>query len=119
MTSTSGVGKQQGKAFHHKDTVQMMAAAYSVCIHGDGSIPAGSCEKAAKAQWYAQNVGTVYGKLLITCPLNWKSSDKDGENIVRAAVNSNFFPLYEVEQGETNITYDPEAKKNRCRSATG
>ena len=29
MTSTSGVGKQQqGKAFHHKDTVQMMAAAH-------------------------------------------------------------------------------------------
>lgn len=28
-------------------------------------------------------------------------------------MNSNFFPLYEVEQGETNITYDPEAKKKQ------
>lgn len=29
------------------------------------------------------------------------------------AVNSCFFPLYEVEQGETTITYDPEAKNKR------
>ena len=55
----------------------------------------------------------VYGKLLITCPLNWKSEDKEGENIVRAAVDSCFFPLYEVERGETNITYNPEDKNKR------
>lgn len=115
MTSTSGVGKQQhGKTFHHKDTVQMMAAAHIPYVFtGTEAFPQDLVKKAAKAQWYAQNVGTVYGKLLITCPLNWKSSDKDGENIVRAAVNSNFFPLYEMEQGETNITYDPEAKKKQ------
>ncbi|WIV19797.1 thiamine pyrophosphate-dependent enzyme [Paenibacillus polygoni] len=115
MTSTSGVGKQQqGKHFHHKDTVQMMAAAHIPYVFtGTEAFPQDLVKKAAKAQWYAQNVGTVYGKLLITCPLNWKSSDKDGENIVRAAVNSCFFPLYEVEQGETNITYDPDAKKKR------
>ncbi|WP_205628703.1 hypothetical protein, partial [Acinetobacter baumannii] len=67
----------------------------------------------AKAQWYAQNVGMVYGKILIACPLNWKSADEQGETIVGAAVNSCFFPLYEVENGVTNITYDPEAKNKR------
>lgn len=30
---------------------------------------------------------------------------------MEAAVNCNFFPLYEVEQGETTITYNPETKK--------
>nr|WP_166244320.1 thiamine pyrophosphate-dependent enzyme [Paenibacillus turpanensis] len=115
MTSTSGVGKkQQGKAFHHKDTAQIMAATHIPYVFtATEAFPQDLVAKAAKAQWYAQNEGLVYGKMLITCPLNWKSEDRDGEKIVGAAVNSCFFPLYEVEHGQTNITYDPEAKNKR------
>jgi len=69
--------------------------------------------KAAKAQYYAQNEGMVYGKILITCPLNWLSEEKDGATIIENAVNSCFFPLYEVEQGVTSITYNPEEKNKR------
>jgi pyruvate ferredoxin oxidoreductase alpha subunit len=50
---------------------------------------------------------------LITCPLNWLSEDKDGSSIVEQAVNSCFFPLYEVENGVTTITYNPEEKGKR------
>ncbi|MBT2678334.1 pyruvate synthase [Bacillus sp. ISL-35] len=115
MTSTSNVGKaQKGKAFHHKDTAQIMASTNIPYVFtGTEAFPQDLLKKAAKAQWYAQNVGTVYGKLLITCPLNWKSEDRYGQTIVEAAVNSNFFPLYEVEEGVTNITYDPEAKNKK------
>jgi len=115
MTSTSNVGKaQKGKAFHHKDTAQIMASTNIPYVFtGTEAFPQDLVKKAAKAQWYAQNVGTVYGKLLITCPLNWKSEDRYGQTIVEAAVNSNFFPLYEVEEGITNITYDPEVKNKK------
>lgn len=115
MTSTTNVGKtQQGKAFHHKDTPQIMASTNIPYVFtGTEAFPQDLVKKAAKAQWYAQNVGTVYGKILITCPLNWKSEDRYGNTIMEAAVNCNFFPLYEVEQGETTITYDPEAKKKK------
>ena len=57
--------------------------------------------------------GNGLRKLLITCPLNWKSDDRYGTKVVEAAVNSNFFPLYEVEQGITTITYDPEARNKK------
>src|SRR5690606_32213405 len=70
-------------------------------------------KKAAKAQWYAQNEGLVYGKILITCPLNWLSEEKDGATIIEAAVDSCFFPLYEIEEGVTTITYNPESRKKR------
>ncbi len=115
MTSTTGVGKaQQGKAFHHKDTAQIMASTNIPYVFtGTEAFPQDLIKKAAKAQWYAQNVGTVYGKILITCPLNWKSEERYGETIMKAAVDSCFFPLYEIEQGETTITYDPEAKNKR------
>src|SRR5581483_6701363 len=54
------------------------------------------------------NEGTVYGKVLISCPLNWKTEDRAGVDILQAAVDCCFFPLYEVERGVTRITYDPE-----------
>ncbi len=45
--------------------------------------------------------------------MNWKSKDELGQTIVEAAVNSCFFPLYEVEHGITTVTYDPESKNKR------
>ncbi|TLS50247.1 pyruvate synthase [Paenibacillus antri] len=114
-TSTSNVGKHQGgKLFHHKDTAQIMAATNIPYVFtGSESQPQDLLRKAAKAQYYAQNEGMVYGKILITCPLNWLSEEKDGQTIIDNAVNSCFFPLYEIENGVTNITYNPEEKNKR------
>lgn len=115
MTSTSHVGPNAGgKTFHHKDTVQIMAGTHMPYVFtGVEAYTNDLVKKAAKAQWYAKNVGTVYGKLLITCPLNWLSADEKGTEIVKAAVDSCFFPLYEIERGITNITFDPEEKGKR------
>ncbi|WP_110933035.1 thiamine pyrophosphate-dependent enzyme [Paenibacillus bouchesdurhonensis] len=114
-TSTSNIGSvQKGKVFHHKDTAQIMAATNIPYVFtGSEAYPQDLVKKAAKAQWYAQNEGLVYGKILIACPLNWISPDDEGTNIVDAAVSSCFFPLYEVERGETMITYNPEEKGKR------
>jgi pyruvate ferredoxin oxidoreductase alpha subunit len=115
MTSTSGVGKaQKGKGYHHKDTPQIMASCNIPYVFtGSEAYPMDLIQKAAKAHYYAQNVGCVYGKILITCPLNWKTEDRLGQKIVKTAVDSCFFPLYEIENGVTNITYDPEAKGSK------
>ena len=114
-TSTSNVGKHQGgKLFHHKDTAQIMAATNIPYVFtGSEAHPQDLLRKAAKAQYYAQNEGMVYGKILITCPLNWLSEEKEGATIIENAVNSCFFPLYEIEHGVTNITYNPEEKNKR------
>lgn len=114
-TSTSHVGPaQQGKVFQHKDTAQIMAGTHIPYIFtGVESQPVDLIKKAAKAQWYANNMGTVYGKILSACPLNWRSEDKMGTKILDAAVNCNFFPLYEIEQGKTTLTYDPEKMKRK------
>ncbi|PZD93701.1 pyruvate synthase [Paenibacillus sambharensis] len=114
-TSTSNVGAQQGgKAFQHKDTAQIMAATNIPYVFtGAESAPQDLLKKAAKAQYYAQHEGLVYGKLLIACPLNWLSEEQIGQTLIDQAVNSCFFPLYEVEHGITAITYDPEDKNKR------
>ncbi|NCF61927.1 MAG: pyruvate synthase [Gammaproteobacteria bacterium] len=109
-TSTSEVGSiRKGKISHHKDTPQIFAAAHIPYVFtASEGYPEDLMRKAAKAQWYAKNEGLSYGKILSFCPLNWTTTDDAAESVLQVAIDSCFFPIYEVERGRTNITYDPE-----------
>lgn len=115
QTSTSAVGSEQsGKLFHHKDTPQIFAACHLPYVFtASEGYPEDLMRKVVKAQWYAKREGLVYGKVLSFCPLNWRTADDAGQPVLQAAVDSCFFPIYEVEKGKTVITYDPEAVGRR------
>jgi pyruvate ferredoxin oxidoreductase alpha subunit len=110
-TSTSEVGSSlSGKRFHHKDTPQIFAACNLPYVFtASEGYPEDFMRKMSKAQWYAQREGMVYGKVLSFCPLNWRTTDDAAQEVLQAAIDCCFFPLYEVERGGTHITYDPEA----------
>ena len=112
-SATSHVGaRQYGKAFFHKDMPQLMAAAgidYVATVAE--SNPADFIRKAAKAQYYTNHSGMAYVKALSACPLNWGDKPNQERKVIAAAVDSCYFPLYEVEKGITRLTYDPEAKQ--------
>jgi pyruvate ferredoxin oxidoreductase alpha subunit len=114
-TSTSNVGPaQQGKTFQHKDTAQIMAGCHMPYIFtASEAFPMDTIKKAAKAQYYVRNYGTVYGKMLSACPLNWRHDDSEGTKVIKAATDCNFFPLYEIEKGITTLTYNPDAKNKK------
>ena len=114
-TSTSEVGKAvSGKRFHHKDTPQIFAACNLPYIFtATEGYPEDFMRKIVKAQWYARNEGMVYGKVLSFCPLNWRTTDDAAQEVLQTAIDTCFFPLYEVEHGHTNITYDPEETGRR------
>ncbi|MEK6620337.1 MAG: thiamine pyrophosphate-dependent enzyme [Chloroflexota bacterium] len=114
-TSTSEVGsKLPGKRYHHKDTAQIFAACHLPYVFtASEGYPEDLMRKAAKAQWYAKREGLVYGKILSFCPLNWRTDDDAAQPVLQAAMDSCFFPLYEIEHGHTTITYDPDATGRR------
>ncbi|MGE5837455.1 MAG: thiamine pyrophosphate-dependent enzyme [Acidobacteriota bacterium] len=114
-TSTSEVGSQRaGKRYHHKDSAQIFAACHLPYVFtASEGYPEDLMRKAAKAQWYAKREGLVYGKILSFCPLNWRTTDDAAAPVLQAAIDSCFFPLYEVEHGHTTLTYDPEASGRR------
>lgn len=109
-SSTSHVGKEQyGKTFFNKDMPQIMAATgipYVATVAE--SNPTDFIKKAAKAAHYAKSTGTAYVKAISACPLNWNDKPATERRVIEAAVNSCYFPLYEVEQGVTRLSYDPE-----------
>jgi pyruvate ferredoxin oxidoreductase alpha subunit len=109
-TTTSEVGRVlSGKRFHHKDTAQIFAACHLpyVFTSSEGFVE-DLMRKMAKAQWYAKREGLVYGKIMSFCPLNWRTPDSVAQSVMQAAIDCCFFPLYEVEKGNTRITYDPD-----------
>lgn len=111
-SATSHVGKDQfGKDFFQRDTAQIMAAAgipYVATVAE--SNPADFIKKAAKASAYAREFGMAYVKALSACPLNWNDKPATERAVVGAAVDCCFFPLYEVEQGITQLNYDPQER---------
>lgn len=109
-SATSHVGKEQyGKSFFQKDMAQLMAATgIPYVATAAESHPADFIKKAAKAAWYAKNEGTAYIKALSACPLNWNDNPEHEAKVIEAAVNSCYFPLYEVERGKTALSVSPE-----------
>ena len=109
-SSTSHVGSNQyGKTFFHKDMPKIMAATgipYVATVAE--SNPTDFMKKAAKAAHYAKTEGTAYVKAISACPLNWNDKPATERKVIEAAVNSCYFPLYEVEHGVTRLSYDPE-----------
>ena len=109
-SSTSHVGENQyGKKFFHKDSPMLMAATnlpYVATVAE--SNPADFIKKAAKAKFYANECGTAYIKALSACPLNWNDKPNTERSVIAAAVDSCYFPLFEIEEGITALSYDPE-----------
>ncbi len=111
-SATSHLGNHQwGKTFFHKDMPRIMAATgIPYVATAAESDPSDFIRKAAKAQYYAKNYGTAYIKCLSACPLNWGDQPNTERRVIAAAVDSCYFPLYEVEQGHTALSYDPEKR---------
>lgn len=109
-SATSHVGSTQyGKTFFHKDMPEIMAATHIPYVATVAeSNPSDFIKKAAKAAAYAKQFGTAYVKALSACPLNWNDAPNTERSVIAAAVDCCYFPLYEVEQGITGLSYNPE-----------
>lgn len=114
-SSTSHVGpRRTGKWFHEKDMAGIMAASGApyvfTSVEGLGT---DLVKKGAKAQWHTRRGDFVYGRVLSVCTLSWRNDEEIGTKLVQAAVDSCAWPAYEIENGITTISYDPEEKGKR------
>lgn len=112
-TSHVGAG-MYGKTFFNKDTARIMAATgIEYVATAAESHVADFRNKAKKAGEYAAQGKFVYMKCLSACPLNWQDSPENERKVIEAAVNCCYFPLYQIENGVTRITVNPEKTKKK------
>jgi pyruvate ferredoxin oxidoreductase beta subunit len=106
-TTTSPSGLESfGKAQQRKD-MTAIAIAHHVPYVGQAAASywhdlSQKVERAAAAD------GPAFLNVLTNCPLGWGHEPRLGVQVLDAAVNSCFWPLYEVVDGTYRVTYEPE-----------
>ena len=89
----------------------MAACNVPYVVSASESQPLDFMSKAAKAQKIASEEGFVYFKTLSACPLNWNDDPSSEPQVIQAAVESCYFPLYEVENGSFKMSLDVKNPK--------
>lgn len=105
-TTTSPVGSvYQGSARRRKDLTGIVVAhRIPYVAQAAGSDFADLSRKSRRA---AAAVGPAFLNVLTSCPLGWGMPARDSLPVVAAAVESGFWPLYEVVDGHYRLTYEP------------
>lgn len=114
-TTTSPAGKViPGKQQYRKDLTQIMAAHHLPYVAQTVPAIPGTpymfdlYNKAEKAIYIE---GANFLNVLTPCPRGWRCDTATELDIVKAAVETCFWPLYEVENGVWKLTYKPKEKQ--------
>ncbi len=106
-TTTTQVGKvRDWKKEKKKNMVEIMVA-HNIPYAATASI-AFPEDYIKKLQKGLKIKGPKFYHVYSTCPTGWRISPNKSVEVARLAVESNMFPLYEVENGVYNITYRPK-----------
>jgi pyruvate ferredoxin oxidoreductase beta subunit len=106
-TTTSPVGLESfGKAQKRKDMTAIAVAHHVPYV-----------AQAASTYWHDLSLkveraaavdGAAFVNVLTDCPLGWGHEPRLAPHVIAAAVESRFWPLYEVVDGRYRLTYEPE-----------
>ena len=106
-TTTSPSGSESwGKAQRRKDMTAIAVAHHVPYV-----------AQASAGQWHDLSVkveraaaadGPAFLNVLTDCPVGWGHEPRLFAQVLRAAVESRYWPLYEVVDGAHRITYEPE-----------
>jgi pyruvate ferredoxin oxidoreductase beta subunit len=106
-TTTSPSGLESfGKAQQRKD-MTAIAVAHHIPYVGQAAASHWQ-DLSEKVERAAAADGPAFLNVLTNCPLGWGHEPRVGVQVLDAAVNSCFWPLYEVVDGEYRLTYEPD-----------
>jgi pyruvate ferredoxin oxidoreductase beta subunit len=109
-TTTQPVGsKIQGKTQRRKDLTRIMAA-HNVAFAAQAS-PHNWKDLMTKVKKALATNGPAYMGVVAPCNRGWRSQTNDSILLSRLAVETCYWPLYEVQGGKWTINYDPKDKK--------
>jgi pyruvate ferredoxin oxidoreductase beta subunit len=108
-TTTSPVGKEStGKAQNRKNLTEIMIA-HGIRYAAQAS-PHDPRDLVRKASRALAIDGPTFLNVLSPCPRGWRSDGAESIDMAREAVNTCYWPLFEVEDGEYHLTYRPHHK---------
>lgn len=108
-TTTEPAGKEKvGKERKRKNLTEIVAA-HDIPYVGQASI-SNLMDLSDKAEKAFSKDGPTFLNVLSTCQLGWRIPEEKSVEVAQKGVDTCFWPLYEVDEGEYNITYEPREK---------
>ena len=108
-TTTSPAGKViPGKQQHRKDLTAIMAA-HNIPYVGQAS-PSKWRDLMEKTRKAVDCGGPAFMNVLASCNRGWRHGTDETVEIMQLAVDTCYWPLYEVENGEWKLSYRPKEK---------
>jgi pyruvate ferredoxin oxidoreductase beta subunit len=106
-TTTTPAGTSSfGKAQQRKDMTAIAVAHHVPYVAQAASVH--WHDLSLKARRAAAAGGPAFLNVLTDCPVGWGHEPRETLDILNAAVDSCFWPLYEVVDGRYRLTYEPE-----------
>jgi pyruvate/2-oxoacid:ferredoxin oxidoreductase beta subunit/intein/homing endonuclease len=108
-TTTQPAGKfSYGKTQQRKDIMGIIAA-HNIPYAAQAST-ANLPDLIMKAKKAFETKGPSFLNVLCLCPTNWKYEPQDVVKVSQLAVDTRFWPLYEIENGRYKFNYEPTKK---------
>ena len=109
-TNTSPAGEEiKGKTQNRKMLTDIIAA-HNIPYVAQAN-PANFADLAKKAHRAFEVDGPAFINCLSVCPTAWKTKVEDGVEIMQTAIDTCFWPLYEVDHGVWKVTHKPKEKQ--------
>lgn len=109
-TTTSPAGKvSNGKSQQRKDLTEIMVK-HNLPYVAQSALIGNLKDLYEKSEKAIYTNGPTYMSVLSPCPRGWGYPTEDLQTISKLAVDTCFWPLYEVENGKYKITYRPIKK---------
>lgn len=109
-TTTSPAGTvNQGKQQYRKDLAGIMAA-HNIPYVAQSTLTVDFRDLHQKSEKAIYKKGPAFLNVLAPCPRGWRYNTPDLMKICKLAVDTCFWPLYEVEEGQWRLTYRPKKK---------
>ena len=109
-TTTAPAGKvRPGKTEFRKD-LTAICAAHNIPYAAQATISNWN-DLITKAQKAFNADGPAFLNILAPCPRGWRYPEENTVDIAKLAIDTGFWPLYEVENGILKVTYKPKERK--------
>ncbi len=109
-TTTTPVGSvSNGKLQSRKDLAQIIAA-HNIPYVGQSTFTPMMKDLYEKAEKAIYTPGAAFLNVLAPCPRGWRYETSDIANICKLAIDTCYWPLFEVVEGKWIINYEPKHK---------
>ena len=109
-TTTTPAGKcSDGKMQNRKDLASIIAD-HDVAYVGQSTFTLNFNDLHQKAEKAIYTEGASFLNIMTPCPRGWRYPTEDIIEICRLAVETCYWPMFEVEHGKWRLTYEPKKK---------